>query len=165
MSFINLSKTLSIYISIFGDHQGKLLPQLTEIYNCQPVFQTCGHCQLRQFKTNISKVFTILHKFLGIPWGPIGQDSLPNSKKIKMQKACKRNVCRLFIGGAAGIRTLVPVKANGFQDRLVMTASIQLHLKALNYTYIRTSLQAPLILCVYQLQRNSINLSRSILSL
>ena len=32
-----------------------------------------------------------------------------------MQKACKRNVCRLFIGGAAGIRTLVPVKANGFQ--------------------------------------------------
>ena len=32
-----------------------------------------------------------------------------------MQKACKRNVCKLFIGGAAGIRTLVPVKANGFQ--------------------------------------------------
>ena len=32
-----------------------------------------------------------------------------------MQKACKRNVCRLLIGGAAGIRTLVPVKANGFQ--------------------------------------------------
>ena len=31
-----------------------------------------------------------------------------------------------FIGGAAGIRTLVPVKANGFQDRLVMTTSIQL---------------------------------------
>ena len=43
-----------------------------------------------------------------------------------MQKACKRNVCRLLIGGAAGIRTLVPVKANGFQDRLVMTTSIQL---------------------------------------
>ena len=33
-----------------------------------------------------------------------------------------------FIGGAAGIRTLVPVKANGFQDRLVMTTSIQLHM-------------------------------------
>ena len=27
-------------------------------------------------------------------------------------------------GGGWGIRTLVPVKANGFQDRLVMTTSI-----------------------------------------
>ena len=32
-----------------------------------------------------------------------------------MQKACKRNVCRLLIGGAAGIRTLVPLRTNGFQ--------------------------------------------------
>ena len=32
-----------------------------------------------------------------------------------MQKACKHNVCRLFIGGAAGIRTPVPLRTNGFQ--------------------------------------------------
>lgn len=29
-------------------------------------------------------------------------------------------------GGGGGIRTPVPVKANGFQDRLVVTASIRL---------------------------------------
>ena len=32
-----------------------------------------------------------------------------------MQKACKHNVCRLFIGGAAEIRTPVPLRTNGFQ--------------------------------------------------
>ena len=37
---------------------------------------------------------------------------------VVMQKACKRNVCRLFIGGAAGIRTLVPLRTNGFQGFL-----------------------------------------------
>ena len=34
-----------------------------------------------------------------------------------------------FFGGEGGIRTHVPVKANGFQDRLVMTTSIPLHCK------------------------------------
>ncbi len=32
-----------------------------------------------------------------------------------------------FYGGGEGIRTPVPLRANGFQDRLVMTASIRLH--------------------------------------
>ncbi len=39
------------------------------------------------------------------------------SKKVNIKK----------IGGEGGIRTHVPVKANGFQDRLVMTTSIPLH--------------------------------------
>lgn len=50
---------------------------LTNNNFAQPDSEYCCHCQLRQIKTNISKVFTILHKFLGTPWGPIGQDSLP----------------------------------------------------------------------------------------
>ena len=32
-----------------------------------------------------------------------------------------------MFSGEDGIRTHVPVKANGFQDRLVMTTSIPLH--------------------------------------
>ena len=44
----------------------------------------------------------------------------------KNKKPSKRSSFKGFSGGAAGIRTLVPVKANGFQDHLVMTASIQL---------------------------------------
>ncbi len=46
------------------------------------------------------------------------------------KKKPSRNAERLcvdFNGGAGGIRTHVTVKSNGFQDRLVMTASIQLH--------------------------------------
>ena len=39
------------------------------------------------------------------------------SKRVNIKK----------IGGEGGIRTHVPVKANGFQDRLVMTTSIPLH--------------------------------------
>ena len=36
-----------------------------------------------------------------------------------------------YFGGGEGIRTPVPVKANGFQDRLVMTASIRLRIRGL----------------------------------
>ena len=35
---------------------------------------------------------------------------------------------RLFGGGGKGIRTLVGVSPNGFQDRLVMTTSISLRI-------------------------------------
>ena len=45
---------------------------------------------------------------------------------MKKEKPSKRSSFKGFSGGAAGIRTLVPVKANGFQDRLVMTTSIHL---------------------------------------
>ena len=37
--------------------------------------------------------------------------------------------CPVCFGGAGGIRTHVPVKANGFRDRPVMTASIPLRMK------------------------------------
>ena len=46
-------------------------------------------------------------------------------KSVK-NEARKRSVYGPF-GGAAGIRTLVSFQTNGFQDRLVMTTSIQLH--------------------------------------
>ena len=45
-----------------------------------------------------------------------------NSAKLK---ARKRSVYGPS-GGAGGIRTHVPLRTNGFQDRLVMTTSIQL---------------------------------------
>ena len=38
-----------------------------------------------------------------------------------------------FSGGGCGIRTHVPVKANGFQDRLVMTASITLQYEIVSW--------------------------------
>ena len=46
----------------------------------------------------------------------------------KEKKPQKRSVFKAFDGGEEGIRTLVGLPPNGFQDRLVMTASIPLHL-------------------------------------
>ena len=50
-----------------------------------------------------------------------------NSAKLK---ARKRSVYGPS-GGAGGIRTHVPLRTNGFQDRLVMTTSIQLHVSSI----------------------------------
>ena len=48
------------------------------------------------------------------------------SPNIVLCKTKKHPLTRMLscFGGGWGIRTLVPVKANGFQDRLVMTTSI-----------------------------------------
>ncbi len=45
--------------------------------------------------------------------------------------ATVRNFLFLVFGGEEGIRTLVGLPPNGFQDRLVMTTSILLHLRKL----------------------------------
>ena len=46
----------------------------------------------------------------------------------KRKKPQKRSVFKAFDGGEEGIRTLVGLPPNGFQDRLVMTASIPLRM-------------------------------------
>ena len=51
-------------------------------------------------KAHIGWLFTFLRKTvnsLGTPWGPHGQDLFRKLNIFEMQKACKRNVCRLFI--------------------------------------------------------------------
>ena len=50
-------------------------------------------------KAHIGWLFTFLRKTvnsLGTPWGPHGQDLFRKLNIFEMQKACKRNVCRLF---------------------------------------------------------------------
>ena len=42
---------------------------------------------------------------------------------------------RVSLGGGRGIRTPVPLRANGFQDRLVMTASIYLRIAQILSTF------------------------------
>ena len=46
---------------------------------------------------------------------------------LRRRSACQNCLAILTSRGEDGIRTHVPVKANGFQDRLVMTTSIPLH--------------------------------------
>ena len=53
-----------------------------------------------------------------------------NAEPGKKEKSLENVVfSRLFGGGEEGIRTLVGLPPNGFQDRLVMTASIPLRIK------------------------------------
>ena len=56
----------------------------------------------------------------------IGQ-KLAQNQKCQKEKSLENAVfSRLFGGGGCGIRTHVTLLSNGFQDRLVMTASITL---------------------------------------
>ena len=50
-----------------------------------------------------------------------------------MIKALKNKYFQGFCGGGCEIRTHAPVKANGFQDRLVMTTSITLRIRLLSF--------------------------------
>ena len=67
---------------------------------------------------------------------------LPKTARIRTafsakQKSSKRSSFKGFHGGAGGIRTHVTFRSNGFQDRLVMTTSIQLRISILFYSQAR----------------------------
>ena len=71
-----------------------------------------------------SRRFSRPTPFPGEPLRPLGYFS----KKIPTNVVYVINTSqRSFLSGEDGIRTHVPVRTNGFQDRLVMTASIPLH--------------------------------------
>ena len=58
----------------------------------------------------------------------IGQKSVQNQKCEKEKSLENVVFSRLFGGGGCEIRTHVRLPSNGFQDRLVMTASITLRI-------------------------------------
>ena len=58
-----------------------------------------------------------LHPFQGCPFGQLGYFS-----ELKQYM-----IIDLVDNGESGIRTHAPLRTNGFQDRLVMTTSIPLH--------------------------------------
>ena len=52
----------------------------------------------------------------------IRKEHFPNIQKNRI------SICRYDSSGEGGIRTHAPLRTNGFQDRLVMTTSIPLHI-------------------------------------
>ena len=83
-----------------------------------------------------------LHPFQGCPFGQLGYFSkllesindmnfyiglTPTAKMIIPEPHTKCKPYFSFSSGEDGIRTHAPRRTNGFQDRLVMTASIPLH--------------------------------------
>ena len=62
--------------------------------------------------------------FQGSPFGQLGYFSI--NDQIQKEKSYRFN--RYDLSGEGGIRTHAPLRTNGFQDRLVMTTSIPLHI-------------------------------------
>ena len=77
-----------------------------------------------------------LHPFQGCPFGQLGyfsKYSCSNHFKKYSRYRLEKEFFRILFqtvsppNGEGGIRTHVPLRTNGFQDRLVMTTSIPLH--------------------------------------
>ena len=86
-----------------------------------------------------------LHPFQGCPFGQLGYFSKCEPLNIPAMRVVQLSVNRestlqmltvvSAVNGEGGIRTHAPLRTNGFQDRLVMTTSIPLHVfwcRALN---------------------------------
>ena len=90
-----------------------------------------------------------LHPFQGCPFGQLGYFSEYITRYLIRSLKISNSIVFLM-SGEDGIRTHVPLRTNGFQDRLVMTTSIPLRVSHLNqceiYSIIRTSLCQPFFL-------------------
>ena len=70
-----------------------------------------------------------LHPFQGCPFGQLGYFSEYITRYLIRSLKISNSIVFLM-SGEDGIRTHVPLRTNGFQDRLVMTTSIPLHVLA-----------------------------------
>ena len=90
-----------------------------------------------------------LHPFQGCPFGQLGYFSEYIARYLIRSLKISNSIVFLM-SGEDGIRTHVPLRTNGFQDRLVMTTSIPLRVSHLNqceiYSIIRTPLCQPFFL-------------------
>ena len=72
--------------------------------------------------------------FQGSPFGQLGYFSI--NDQIQKEKSYRFN--RYDLSGEGGIRTHAPLRTNGFQDRLVMTTSIPLHILLCRFLFCRS---------------------------
>ena len=68
-----------------------------------------------------------LHPFQGCPFGQLGYFSEYITRYLIRSLKISNSIVFLM-SGEDGIRTHVPLRTNGFQDRLVMTTSIPLRI-------------------------------------
>ena len=62
-------------------------------------------------------------------------ENAKNLEEIKENSSERKKFKRVSLGGGKGIRTLVRLLSNGFQDRLVMTTSISLRIDGIMKLY------------------------------
>ena len=108
---------------------------------CQELFSTFFKAERRRRDLNPRAAINDLLPFQGSPFGQLGYFSkLPYAIAshffrsvlyyIALFFVCQELFSFIFIlnSGESGIRTHAPLRTNGFQDRLVMTTSISLHM-------------------------------------
>ena len=81
--------------------------------------------QRRRRDLNPRAAINDLHPFQGCPFGQLGYFSEYITRYLIRSLKISNSIVFLM-SGEDGIRTHVPLRTNGFQDRLVMTTSIPL---------------------------------------
>ena len=113
----------------------------TSLSMCQVLFSSFFKPERRRRDLNPRAAINDLLPFQGSPFGQLGYFSkLPYAIAshffrsvlyyIALFFVCQELFSFIFIlnSGESGIRTHAPLRTNGFQDRLVMTTSISLHM-------------------------------------
>ena len=101
----------------------------------------CGMCFRTYHRFGSISLFPVINALLAKPLfhysllfltsknpAAVREEWKVKSEEVKSKNPFRKNANGIF-GGEWGIRTLVGVSPNGFQDRLVMTTSITLHIK------------------------------------
>ena len=92
-----------------------------------------GDHQRRRRDLNPRAAINDLHPFQGCPFGQLGYFSEYITRYLIRSLKISNSIVFLM-SGEDGIRTHVPLRTNGFQDRLVMTTSIPLLIRFLSLT-------------------------------
>ncbi len=158
-SFDDLNYSLRIFqgYSLFS-YQCSLLFSATLIYyhnhlclSTTFLFYFVHHLMSERRRRDLNPRAAIndLHPFQGCPFGQLGYFSEYITRYLIRSLKISNSIVFLM-SGEDGIRTHVPLRTNGFQDRLVMTTSIPLRVSHLNqceiYSIIRTPLCQPFFL-------------------
>ena len=119
----------------------QLLHIITFVISCQLLFllfflHNWQKIKRRRRDLNPRAAINDLHPFQGCPFGQLGYFSIAARTRAIFGYTLEKEFLRILFAcflvsppsGEDGIRTHVPLRTNGFQDRLVMTTSIPLHM-------------------------------------
>ena len=129
--FFSILFCTDLFFVAFCDSQIIIAHSLLFVNN----FFTLFSSKRRRRDLNPRAAINDLHPFQGCPFGQLGYFSIAARTRaiftisLYIRKRILPNSFPLAFppSGEDGIRTHVPLRTNGFQDRLVMTTSIPLH--------------------------------------
>ena len=117
LSFLSLRQLIEFIIS------SSVCQELFELFK---VHRSIKLTERRRRDLNPRAAINDLHPFQGCPFGQLGYFSEYITRYLIRSLKISNSIVFLM-SGEDGIRTHVPLRTNGFQDRLVMTTSIPLH--------------------------------------